>query len=203
MQVYNFVSDKFCQFCKSVNIEQATSSAYHHQSNGQVKACIKCMFKKCADSGCGINMALLQIQTTPLGHSLPRLAMLMFNRPVCSLIPVIDHKPLVEDCDDDCHAKIIKRQQKNNNDTAVTFSCIPIRSAVVAQWTMDSWDCSKHRQPQPSWKVLHNTINNQWQMHHMQQTPHQANSSNTGHIHTIPVYKRVWHKGRPTGRNVK
>ena len=37
----NFISDKFCQFCKSVNIEQATSSVYHHQSNSQVEACIK------------------------------------------------------------------------------------------------------------------------------------------------------------------
>ena len=48
----NFVSDKFWKFCKSVNIQQAVSSAYHHQNNGQVKACmkfIKCMFKKCDD----------------------------------------------------------------------------------------------------------------------------------------------------------
>ena len=37
----NFVSDKFRRFCNSLNIEQAVSSAYHHQSNGQVKACIK------------------------------------------------------------------------------------------------------------------------------------------------------------------
>ena len=37
----NFISDKFHQFCKSVNIEQATSSAYHHQRKGQVEACIK------------------------------------------------------------------------------------------------------------------------------------------------------------------
>ena len=32
----NFVSDRFHQFCKSINVEQAVSSAYHHQSNGQV-----------------------------------------------------------------------------------------------------------------------------------------------------------------------
>ena len=60
----NFVSDKFHQFCKLVNIEQATSSVYHHQSNGQAEAYIKfvkCTFKKCADSGSDINMALLQI----------------------------------------------------------------------------------------------------------------------------------------------
>ena len=37
----NFVSEKFRCFCRSINIEQAVSSAYHHQNNGQVKACIK------------------------------------------------------------------------------------------------------------------------------------------------------------------
>ena len=78
-------------------------------------------------------MALLQICMTPLGQGLPSPATLMFNRPVHSIMPIIDCKPLVEDCDDDCHAKIIERQQKNNNDTAVTFSCIPIGSAVVVQ----------------------------------------------------------------------
>ena len=132
----NFVSDKFHQFCKSVNIEQVTLSAYHHQSNGQVEACIKFvkhMFKKCADSGRDINMALLQICTTLLGHRLLSPAMLMFNRPVCSIMPIIDHKPLVKDCDDDCHAKLIERQQKNNNDTAAIFPCIPIGSAVAVQ----------------------------------------------------------------------
>ena len=29
----NFVSDRFWQFCKTINVEQAVSSAYHHQSN--------------------------------------------------------------------------------------------------------------------------------------------------------------------------
>ena len=70
---------------------------------------------------------------TLLGHGLPSPAMLMFNRPVHGIMLIIDHKPLVEDCDDDCHAKIIERQQNNNNDTAVTFSCISIGSAVVVQ----------------------------------------------------------------------
>ena len=44
----NFVSDKFKKFCSNLNIEQAVLSLYHHQSNGQVEACIKfikCMFK--------------------------------------------------------------------------------------------------------------------------------------------------------------
>ena len=37
----NFVSDRFQQFCKAINVEQAISLVYHHQSNGQVEACIK------------------------------------------------------------------------------------------------------------------------------------------------------------------
>ena len=41
----NFVSDKFRKFCCRFNIEQAVLSAYHHQSNGQVKTYIK--FIKC------------------------------------------------------------------------------------------------------------------------------------------------------------
>ena len=41
----NFISDKFKRFCHSMNIEQAVSSTYHQQNNGQVEACIK--FIKC------------------------------------------------------------------------------------------------------------------------------------------------------------
>ena len=49
----NFVSEKFRHFCKSINVEQAVSLAYHHQSNRQVEACIKFIkqtFKKCTES---------------------------------------------------------------------------------------------------------------------------------------------------------
>ena len=43
--VMNFISDKFTQFCRQLNIEQAVMSSCHHQSNGQEEACIK--FMKC------------------------------------------------------------------------------------------------------------------------------------------------------------
>ena len=36
-----FVSDKFWKFCNSISVKQVVLSVYHHQSNGQVKACIK------------------------------------------------------------------------------------------------------------------------------------------------------------------
>ena len=48
-------------------------------------------------------------------------------------MPILDHKPLVEDCDDKCHAKLTERQQKNNNDTSAIFPCIPIGSTVAVQ----------------------------------------------------------------------
>ena len=80
-----------------------------------------------------INMALLQICTTLLGQGLLSLATLMFNRPVCGIMPILGCKPLVKDCDDDCHTKLTERQQKNNNDTLAVFPCIPIGSAVAVQ----------------------------------------------------------------------
>ena len=36
-----YISDKFRQFCKCMNIEQGISLSYYHQSNGQVEACTK------------------------------------------------------------------------------------------------------------------------------------------------------------------
>ena len=132
----NFVSDRFRKFCRAINIEQATSSAYHHQSNGQVKAYIKLIkqtFQKCAKSGRDINMALLQVCTTPLGPGLPSLATLLFNRQVRGIMPVLDHKPIRQDHDDDHYSKLMDRQHKNDNDTPPVFSYIPTGSAVAVQ----------------------------------------------------------------------
>ena len=52
----NFIADRFQQLCKSINVEQAISSAYHHQSNRQVEDCIK--FIKCT-----FKIALIQAGT--------------------------------------------------------------------------------------------------------------------------------------------
>ena len=79
-------------------------------------------------------MALLQIQTTLLGPSLPSLTTLLFNRQVWGIMPVLDHKPVGQDHDDDHYGKLIDRQHKNDNDTPPVFPYIPIGSAVVVQW---------------------------------------------------------------------
>ena len=110
----NFVSERFRQFCKSINVEQAVSSAYH-QSNGQVEACIKFIkytFKKCTESGRDKNIVLLHIHTMLIGQGLPSLAMLMFNRQVQGIMPVLECKPIGQDCDDDHHSKVVDRQGK-------------------------------------------------------------------------------------------
>ena len=130
----NFVSQKFWQFYKTINVEQAVSSAYHHQSNGQVEACIKFIkhtFKKFANSGGDINMALLKICTTPLGQGLLSPATLLFNRQVFGIMPVLDCKPVGQECDDDHDSKLVERQNKNNNDASPVFTFLPIGSAVA------------------------------------------------------------------------
>ena len=89
----NFVSEKFRHFCKSTNVEQAVSLTYQHQSNGQVKACIKFikqMFKKCAKSGRDKNITLLQVHTMSIGQGLPSQMTIMFNRQVQGIMPVVD-----------------------------------------------------------------------------------------------------------------
>ena len=78
-------------------------------------------------------MALLQIFTTPLGQGLPSLATLIFNRQVHGIMPVLDCKPVGQECDDEYHSKLVDRQNKNNNDASPVFASLPIGSAVAVQ----------------------------------------------------------------------
>ena len=48
-------------------------------------------------------------------------------------MPVVDQKPIGQDCDDDHHMKAVERHRKNDNDTSPVFSNIPIGSAVAVQ----------------------------------------------------------------------
>ena len=84
-------------------------------------------------SGGDINMALLQIHTTQLGQGFLSPATLMSNREAHGIMPVLDHKPISEDNDDEHHSKLIDRQHKNNNDASPVFAYLPIGSAVAVQ----------------------------------------------------------------------
>ena len=80
-------------------------------------------------------MALLQIRTTPLGQGLPSPATLLFNYPVCGIMPLMDRKPINIDNDDEHHNNLMHRQGKNdqNIDTSKIFMSILIGPIVVIQ----------------------------------------------------------------------
>ena len=90
----NSISDKFRMFCRSLNIEQALSLSYHHQSNEHVEACIK-LVKKSLDTKFDPHIALLQIRSMPQGLGLPITAMLLFNHPIRAIMPIINRLPIV------------------------------------------------------------------------------------------------------------
>ena len=112
----NFISEKFRNFCNSLNIEHAVSSSYHHQSNGQVKACIKFIkhtMKKCFNSGGDVHIALLQIRTTPLGQGLPSPATLLLNCLGRGIMPIMDRPLINTDNDEEHHKPLVNRQCRN------------------------------------------------------------------------------------------
>ena len=83
--------------------------------------------------GWGHKYALQQICTTLLGQGLLSPATLMFNRQVLGIMPVLDCKPIGQDCDDDHHNMLVDRKQRNNDDASPVFAYIPIGSNVVVQ----------------------------------------------------------------------
>ena len=92
----NFISVKIKTFCRNLNIEQAFSSSYHHQSNGEVEACIKLTkqtLKKCFVTKSDPHTALLQIRLTLLWPGLPSPATLLFNHPIRGLMLTINRPP--------------------------------------------------------------------------------------------------------------
>ena len=151
-------------------MEQAISSSYHHQSNGQVEACIKfvkCTLKKCFDSRSDPHIALLQIQMMPLGQGLPSPATMLTNQPIRDMMPVINRLPVGPDNEEEHHKVLIDRQSRND-----------IGSAVSVQWVdVGPWTHGKI-------EVIgdHNHHNRSYKIHftktekngYMQQTTHKT-----------------------------
>ena len=146
----SFVSDKFKTFYRSLNIEQAFLSSYHHQSNGHIGACIKFVkhtLKKCLDSKGDPHLVLLQIHMTPLGPGLPSPVTMLFNCPIRGIMPIIDRPVVGKDNIEGLHELLIKRQTKENQNkqgTPRNYVSIPTGSTVVVQyedkglWTHDT-----------------------------------------------------------------
>ena len=76
---------KYDEFCTSWGIRHTTSSPRYPQSNGFIERqvrYIKSIIRKCLKSHDDLDMVLLNIRPTPLDAHLPRLAELMFGRPI-------------------------------------------------------------------------------------------------------------------------
>ena len=111
----NFMPDKFEKFHKKVKVECTTSSSYHHQSNGQAKACIKLMkrmLKKCHNINSDAHIALLQISTMPVGPGLSSPVMLLINCPTMGIMPIVNRLLINLNNDDEHNEALVKRQTK-------------------------------------------------------------------------------------------
>ena len=85
MQGLIIISNKFKTFCQKMNIEQGIASSYNHQSNGQAEVCnkyLKRTMKQCIETIKDINVALLQIKSTPIRPGLPSPVTILINRQI-------------------------------------------------------------------------------------------------------------------------
>ena len=114
-------SEHLKKFCRQLNIYQVITSSHHHQSNGQVEACIKFMkhtIKKCKWNNNDGNFTLLQIRSIPIGTGIPSPAMLLFNRPIRVLLSWFGREPININKDDEYYEALKSRQEtyiKNND----------------------------------------------------------------------------------------
>ena len=118
----NFISERFKNFCNSLNIDQAVSSWCHHQSNGQVEASMK--FIKCTIKSAQTLVVIYVWSCYKLEpHHWDKVSQAQqhcwFNHPVHSIMPAMDRKPINIDNDHGHHKNLMHRQGKNdqNNDT--------------------------------------------------------------------------------------
>ena len=130
----NFMSYMFKQCHIQMNIEQSITLSYHHQSNGQLGACIKfvkCTIQKCFDNN-NVNLPLLQIRSMSIGVRIPHPATLLFNIPIRSLLPQITRVP-INIINNGAYYEALKVHQKyiKYNDTCID-SCSSFAGSTVA-----------------------------------------------------------------------
>ena len=82
-----------------------------------------------------IHISLLQIRSAPLEPGLPRPATLLFNHPICGIMPIMNRLPINLDNDDEHYEALINRQTKNDKkyDPARIFDLFSIGSTVMVQ----------------------------------------------------------------------
>ena len=138
----NFVSDWFKQFYRQLNIDQAISSPYHHQINGQVEACTafgKHTIQTFFDDKNDISLAILQIRSTSIGVRLPNPATLLLNGWIKALSPQMNREPFNINADNRQYEALKVHQDTyiKGNDTFFSYRVYSSHT-VRRWWTVDT-----------------------------------------------------------------
>ncbi len=92
-----FTSQDFQRFTKEWEFKHTTSSPHYPRSNGLIERMVqtvKSCLKKAKETKQNPQLALLCLRTTPIDHTLPSPAEVLFNRQVQTIIPkAIRHDP--------------------------------------------------------------------------------------------------------------
>ena len=94
---------------------------------------MKHTIKKCLDNNDNVNLALLQMTSTPIATGLPSPATLLFKRPIRALLPQINKEQINFDVDDEHYKTLRTCQDKytKGNDTCKGSFTFPIGSTVA------------------------------------------------------------------------
>jgi len=90
----HFDSEKYRQFTESWSIKHCTSSPHYPRSNGFIERqiqTVKMTLQKALDSNADIAMSLLCLRTTPIDHTLPSPAAMLYNRRLRTNLPMTIH----------------------------------------------------------------------------------------------------------------
>ena len=91
--------------------------------------------KKCIDTNKDINLALLQICSTPVGTGLHSLAVMLFNRPIHGFLPQMKREPIGIDNDDVQYQALEACQNKyNQHDDTCKNPIFSTGFTVAVQW---------------------------------------------------------------------
>ena len=143
----SFVWEMFWKFCRYLNIHQAISWSYKHQTNGWAEAhitFIKHTKRKYFETNNDVYLAVLQMTSTFIGPGLPSAAALVFNRPIRGLILKLSTLPILFDHSDD-HRKLTEYWYQQWYKSSLSPLFLPTGSTVTVQMEDRSpWTLAEH-----------------------------------------------------------
>lgn len=129
----NFTSEEFKKFARSLNIELAATSPYHHSSNGQVENCIKTIkqiYKKCEATGRDARLGMMMWRATPITGCAESPAEIFMKRKFRTFVPQMPFMRMEKNQErrEDIEGIMKKRQvvMKANHDRRIVRENTPV-----------------------------------------------------------------------------